>query len=226
MEGSRLQKLEKLRELTQRYAEVAAELGIVEDPTARSLVMDVLKEKVREKNLQVVLAGPERRMRVQFRIPTVIELPTIVAGAPCEKCGHAILTLTANGETSPSGRVEAMPRLRPPLRSDRVNSGNEMVVVTPKRPLFKPIPYISREESIKLTNDLIDALIRNPDYPREPRYGCFNCGDPAHSAKECKLPRGTWCGRCGEVGMLHANCPRCYPEQYGLKIKPFTNRRR
>ncbi|KAK0073227.1 hypothetical protein PV326_013626, partial [Microctonus aethiopoides] len=189
MEGSRLQKLEKLRDLTQRYAEVAAELGIVEDPTARSLVMEVLKEKVREKNLQVVLAGPERRMKVQFRIPTVIEHPTIVAGAPCEKCGHAILTLTANGETSPSGRVEAMPRLRPPLRCDRVSSGSEIVVVTPKRPLFKPIPYISREESIKLTNELIDALIRNPDYPREPRYGCFNCGDPAHSAKECKLPR-------------------------------------
>lgn len=111
MEGSRLKRLEKLREITELYAEVASEFGIAEDPAARTLVMDVLKEKVREKNLQVVLAGPERRMKVQFRIPEVIELPTIVAGGPCAKCGYATLTITTKGETSPSGRVEAIPRL-------------------------------------------------------------------------------------------------------------------
>ncbi|KAK0156802.1 hypothetical protein PV328_012293, partial [Microctonus aethiopoides] len=96
MEGSRLQKLEKLRDLTQRYAEVAAELGIVEDPTARSLVMEVLKEK-------------ETRY------------PTIVAGIPCERCGHSSLQITKREEVPTRVCGVPMPRLRPPLRSDTAN---------------------------------------------------------------------------------------------------------
>lgn len=227
MEGSRLQKLEKLRDLTQRYAEVAAELGIVEDPTARNLVMDVLKEKVREKNLQVVLAGPERRMKIKFRIREEMRHPTIVAGAPCERCGHASLQLMKREEVPARVCEVPMPRLRPPLRSDTANKALTVMPLQrpPQKIMFRPLSYLSREESEAMTRELIGILQRNPNYPREPRYGCFNCSDPSHSAKECPWSRGTWCGRCGEVGMVHANCPRCYPEQYGLKNKPFTVRR-
>ncbi|KAK0156780.1 hypothetical protein PV328_012322, partial [Microctonus aethiopoides] len=203
MEGSRLQKLEKLRDLTQRYAEIAAELGIVEDPTARSLVMEVLKEKVREKNLQVVPAGPERRMKIQFRIREEMQHPVIVAGVPCERCGHSLLQVKKS-EEQPLRVVEVpRPRLRPPLRSDATTKMISVAQVqsTPQRPIFKPVPYLSREESEVMTRELINILRRNPEYPREPRYGCFNCSDPSHSAKECPWSRGTWCGRCGEVGM-------------------------
>ncbi|KAK0073475.1 hypothetical protein PV325_009680, partial [Microctonus aethiopoides] len=177
MEGSRLQKLEKLRDLTQPYVEIAAELGIVEDPTARSLVMEVLKDKVKKSE----------------------EQPLRVAEVP-------------------------RPRLRPPLRSDATPKTISVAHIqrTPQRPMFKPLPYLWREESEVVTRELINILERNPNYPREPRYGCFNCSDPSHSAKECPWSRDTWCGQCGEVGMVHTNCPRCYPEQYGLKNKPFT----
>ncbi|KAK0071488.1 hypothetical protein PV326_001179, partial [Microctonus aethiopoides] len=193
MEGSRLQKLEKLRDLTQRYAEIAAELGIVENPTARSLVMEVLKEKVREKNLQVVLAGPERRMKIQFRIREETQYPTIVAGIPCERCGHSSLQLMKREEVSTRVCEVPMPRLRPPLRSD---TANKALTVMPlqrplQRPMFKPVPYLSREESEEMTRELINILQRNPNYPREPRYGCFNCSDPSHIAKECPWSRGT-----------------------------------
>ncbi|KAK0078105.1 hypothetical protein PV326_009582 [Microctonus aethiopoides] len=101
MEGSRLQKLEKLRDLTQRYAEIAAELGIVEDPTARSLVMEVKKSE-------------EQPLRV-------VEVPR--------------------------------PRLRPPLRSDATTKMISVAQVqrTPQRPTFKPVPYLSREESEVMT---------------------------------------------------------------------------
>ncbi|KAK0157048.1 hypothetical protein PV328_011966 [Microctonus aethiopoides] len=153
MEGSRLQKLKKLRDLTQRYAEIAAELGIVENPTARSLVMEVLKEKVREKNLQVVLAGPERRMKIQFRIREETQYPTIVAGIPCERCGHSSLQLMKREEVPTRVCEVPMPRLRPPLRSD---TANKALTVMPlqrplQRPMFKPVPYLSREESEEMT---------------------------------------------------------------------------
>ncbi|KAK0166573.1 hypothetical protein PV327_004067 [Microctonus hyperodae] len=227
MEGSRLQKLEQLRQLTAQYAEIATGLGIVDDPEARILVLDVLKEKVQEKRLQIVPAGPSRWHWAQIVRPKATGIPPIIAGVPCERCSYAPFTIK-NKLERPQGEVEVTrPRLRPPLRSDRPKeesavSHKEDHVYKP--PFYKPIPLITRSESEKITGELISILRRNPNYPREPRYGCFNCGSPAHSAKECYLTRGTWCGRCGEVGMIHTNCPRCYPEQYGLLNKPYPAR--
>lgn len=224
MEGSRLQKLEMLRDLTERYAEVAAGLGIVEDPTARGLVMDVLSEIVQNKRMQLVPAGPARRYRAQIILPKASQHPVIVAGAPCKQCGYASLQLTKSKEQTLRVVEVPRPRLRPPLRSDAAPKLASVAPIQrpPQRLMFKPLPCISREESNALTRDLIDILRRNPEYPRELRYGCFNCDNPLHSAKDCTWSRGTWCGRCGEVGIIHADCPRCYPEQYGLENKPFT----
>ncbi|KAK0157174.1 hypothetical protein PV328_011791, partial [Microctonus aethiopoides] len=170
MEGSRLQKLEKLRDLTQPYVEIAAELGIVEDPTARSLVMEVLKDKVREKNLQVVPAGPERRMKIQFRIREETQHPLIVAGVPCERCGYSLLQVKKSEEQPLRVAEVPRPRLRPPLRSDATPKTISVAHIqrTPQRPMFKPLPYLWREESEVVTRELINILERNPNYPREP----------------------------------------------------------
>ncbi|KAK0167771.1 hypothetical protein PV327_001635 [Microctonus hyperodae] len=104
MERSRLQKLEQLRELTAKYTEIATGLGIVEDPEARILVLEVLKAKVQEKRLQ----------------PEATGLPTIVAGIPCDRCGYAPFTIEGKMERPPGTVEMTKPRLRPPLRSDRL----------------------------------------------------------------------------------------------------------
>ncbi|KAK0169209.1 hypothetical protein PV327_011706 [Microctonus hyperodae] len=88
-------------------------LGIVDDPEARILVLDVLKEKVQEKRLQIVPAGPSRWHCAQIIKPKATGLPPIIVGVPCARCGYAPFTIKEKLER-PHGEVEmTRPRPRP-----------------------------------------------------------------------------------------------------------------
>lgn len=46
------------------------------------------------------------------------------------------------------------------------------------------------------------------------RRVCFNCHLAGHALKECRIKRGTLCGRCGTQRVIHAECPFCHPNRW------------
>lgn len=97
---------------------------------------------------------------------------------------------------------------------EKENSGHREVSVA--------VPLLTTEEAREKARALAKELDKHPylwaDWGAVP--GCWNCRQRTHTAKECTFRRGTFCGRCGEPGMILAYCPYCYPEKFGVKRPP------
>ncbi|KAK0075319.1 hypothetical protein PV325_007073 [Microctonus aethiopoides] len=154
----------------------------------------------------------------------------IVAGRKCRHCN-----------VLPPTRVIPFPQDQPNLSQDRPIITQPVVSASTMTPSFSAndrlrlkqppkdstvLPLYTREERKACLAQLLNILRVCPNVQRYKSGGCYNCTGPHHH-RDCPYRRGTFCGRCGESGMVHEECPRCYPEQYGLEgvISTPTSRR-
>lgn len=132
----------------------------------------------------------------------------IVAGWKCVHCN-----------VLPPTRVVPFPSDVPvagPSTAKQSFSANERLRLKQRPPDSTVLPLLSRDERKLRLLELLKILRVCPQLQRAENRGCFNCSEPHHH-RECPYRRGTFCGRCGEPGMVHDECPRCYPEKYQLK---------
>lgn len=88
--------------------------------------------------------------------------------------------------------------------------------------VYQPHLFITKKEALR--NAMIWATRLEIDdvlwgTPLE-ISGCFNCQNPDHILADCgnitKFRRGTVCGACGVPGLIHEQCPFCYPSRFKL----------
>lgn len=224
---SRLQKLDRLRELAREYAEALKREGLAKDIEVPDIATRIVAETLRD----VEEARPRAPLAIEWK-----ELPLPRGALPMQP-----KILLANYATIIAGWKCRHCNVLPPTRVIPFHQD----VVTPAPPIVRPqssandrlrlkqpskdstvLPLLSREERKARLTELIKILRYCPRLEREPSRGCYNCTEPHHH-RDCPYRRGTFCGRCGEPGMVHEECPRCYPEQYKLEgvIPTPTNRR-
>ncbi|KAH0534911.1 hypothetical protein KQX54_010051 [Cotesia glomerata] len=141
---------------------------------------------------------------VGWRCPTC-RRPTYAAQA-CVRGADAILashlTLVERVRRAEATLEELLPL------AERLNRALAFVKRNPPRTL---LPRIPRARALENARVLARELRANPTVPSRSRAGCWNCGMP-HNMVMCPYPRGTFCQRCGEIGVYFEECRRCQPE--------------
>ncbi|KAK0075838.1 hypothetical protein PV325_006247 [Microctonus aethiopoides] len=172
---SRLQRLERVRELTREYTEALRREGIVQDPELENITTKIFAETLQDTEptlLRAPLAIQYEEMplpRGARPMPVFAISPVyshVIAGWKCRHCNV----------------------LPPSHAIPWVQEGTTSTQIT---------------TSQRSANDRLRLKVPSGD-------------TTAHSHRECVYRRGTFCGCCGEPGMAHDECPRCYPEKYQL----------
>ncbi|XP_044581476.1 uncharacterized protein LOC123263027 [Cotesia glomerata] len=147
---------------------------------------------------------PMAPIAVGWRCPTC-RRPTYAAQA-CVRGADAILashlTLVERVRRAEATLEELLPL------AERLNRALAFVQRNPPRTL---LPKIPRARALENARVLARELRANPTVPSRSRAGCWNCGMP-HNMVMCPHPRGTFCQRCGEIGVYFEERRRCQPE--------------
>ncbi|KAK0076005.1 hypothetical protein PV325_006032 [Microctonus aethiopoides] len=222
---SRLQKLDRLRELAYEYTEALKREGLDKDFKVQDLATRVVAETLRgveSAQSMEPLAIEWRELPLPrgalSRPPTVLQsnYAMIIAGWKCPHCN--VLPPT---KVVPFASTE---RTVEPIAARSTSSVNERLRLKQPEKDSNVLPLLSREERKARLMELLKILRYCPRLERAAKRGCFNCTEPHHH-RDCPYRRGTFCGRCGEPGMAHDECPRCYPEKYNLIGVEATKRR-
>ncbi|KAK0166583.1 hypothetical protein PV327_004076 [Microctonus hyperodae] len=214
---SQQRKLERLRELAREYSSTLKREGLDQDLEEPELAERVFAEVLREENLMLCnLQGRAEAQELSLargampRSPTIIpaQFELIVEDWKCPYCNVLPPTRAIPLQLSQSN-------ITVPVRNVSVSANDRLRLKQPPKE-STVLPLLTREERKERLDGLLKLLRFCPELKSAKRGGCFNCGEP-HSHRNCPYRRGTFCGRCGERGMTHDECPRCYPEKYDLK---------
>ncbi|KAK0166559.1 hypothetical protein PV327_004053 [Microctonus hyperodae] len=221
---SKQQRLERVRELAREYSLALQREGLNQDPDEPEIVARIFTETLNEQNTMVGVSRSNNEDNESLlprgalpRPPTILPEPykLIVAGWKCPQCNVLPPTRVMPWQV-------AQVQVNPPVERVNVNvSANERLRLKQPTEDSTVLPLLTREEITARLNGLLKILRLCPGIRSARRGGCFNCAEQ-HSHRVCPYRRGTFCGKCGEPGMTHDDCPICYPEKYGLGVDIAT----
>lgn len=108
-------------------------------------------------------------------------------------------TVPAPPRTSNRGRK---PKYQPVPRVPPVIPPSSPTLIEPPRPTPKP----------PLPRPVVNPVVENRD-SNSPETGsqsiCWNCDEPGHRFKDCQIPWGIFCFKCGKKDFTKITCPIC-----------------
>lgn len=191
----------------------------------QSLYEELLRAEeraIRAEECRIVAIPPTRRMRIRwyqgYLIHIYLATEPIALGWRCSICrrptyvAHECIVgaeVTLASHLTPTERVRRAERTLERLvpLEERLNKALSFVQRNPPKTL---LPKVSRDRALTNARVLAQGLTANPKQPTRCQTGCWNCGMP-HNMTLCPHPRGTFCLRCGEIGVYFEECRRCQP---------------